>query len=231
MSHIWFGPTGKHGRLLPPGGRVFWQTTDGGKTWQTVNVGHQFGSAAWLGSWKRIVLGGQGGAMLISTDAGKKWVKIATGLQGPTAGLAAISFIKGGQVGWAVGGQGKVLRNGDWTQAAQPVILHTLDGGKTWAAQSLPADPTGSLTTVWAISAKQAWVGSYLGYATANPAGALPWLLHTTNGGATWHNTLRHVVSIHQLFFANARHGWAIGGQGGSPFEPFAAALLIYRGR
>ncbi len=229
LSHIWFMPGGKHGRLLPSGGRIFWQTANGGQTWQTVDVGHQFGSAAWIGSWRHIVLGGQRGAVLVSTDAGKTWTKISTGLKGPMAGIAAISFLPGGQVGWAVGGQGKALRNGDWTQAAQPVILHTLNGGKTWTRQTPRRVPTGPFTTVRAISAQQAWVGSYLGYATANPAGAMPWILHTTDGGKTWHNTLRHVVSIHQLFFLNSLHGWALGGQGGSPYEPLAAAVLILR--
>ncbi len=230
LSHVWFGPHGRHGRLMPSGGRVFWQTSDGGKTFTAVNVGQLFQGGWWIGSWRHLVLGGPAGSVLLSTDAGRKWIMVRTGLTGPAARLTAISFAKGGQVGWAVGGQGKWAINGGYWMPLKPVILHTVNGGKTWIRQPTPRGRSGALTTVWAISAKQAWAGSLLGYAYSYPPGFPPWLLHTANGGGTWPDVLHHFVSIHKLFFVDARHGWAIAGQPGSPDEP-NGVVLVYGGR
>ena len=232
LGAVWFGPHGQHGRLLPHRGTFFWQTADGGKTFTRVNVGHTFQGGWWIGSWKKMVLAVAGGRVIIRTDnAGKTWAQAATGLKGPAASISAISFAKGGKAGWAVGGQGKWLINSGFWLPHNPVILHTVDGGKTWTLQTPPAGRTGNLTDVYAISPREAWVGSVLGYARTNPMTALPWLLHTTDGGKTWPDVFHHVVSVRKLFFLNARHGWAVGGGGGgSPYEP-NGVVLIYGGR
>ena len=231
VNRVWFGPGGKHGRLMPYAGTFFWQTTNGGRNWKQINVGWPFLGGAWIDSWRHIVLAGLGGTVLLSTDAGQRWTLVRTGLKGPAARLAAISFARGGQVGWAVGGQGKWARNGGFWMPIGPVILHTADGGRTWSRQTPPQGRSGSLATVWAISPSQAWIGSVLGYAWANPMTALPWLLHTADGGRTWPDVLHHLVSIHKLFFLDARHGWAVaGGGGGSPYEP-NGMVAIYRDR
>ena len=231
LNWVWFGPHGQHGRLLPYQGTFFWQTTDGGKTFTQVNVGQLIQGGRWIGSWEKMVLAVAGGRMIIRTNnAGKTWMQAQTGLKGPAAHLSAISFAPGGKVGWAVGGQGKLLKNGGWWMPSKPVILHTTDGGKTWTFQQPPPGRTGSLTDVWAISPKQAWIGSLMGYACTNPLSALPWLLHTTDGGKTWPDVMHHVLSLHKLFFLDALHGWAIGGAGGSPYEP-PEGVLRYGGR
>ena len=231
MGAVWFGPHGRHGRLLPGTGTVFWQTADGGKTFVRVNVGQLFQGGWWIGSWRTMFLAGTAGRVIWrTTDAGKTWKRTATGLKGPAAQISAISFAPGGKVGWAVGGRGKWLKNGGWWMPHIPVILHTTNGGKTWTMQKPPAGRSGSLTDVWAISPQQAWISSYMGYARTNPLTALPWLLHTTNGGRTWPDVMHHVLSLRKLFFVDARHGWAVGGQGGSPYEP-PAGILIYKSR
>ncbi len=222
---VWFGPTGMKGRLLPLSGNIFWQTLNGGKTWQTVHVSQPFGLPRWMGSWNDMVLVGNRGLLLLTRNAGRTWKAVQSGLK---TGIQAISFAKGGQVGWAIGGDGRFLRNGGWGMYADPVILHTTDGGQTWTRQKAPPGRTGALTAVWAVSAKEAWISSMLGYARTNPSTALPWLLHTTDGGKTWRNQQRHILSVRQLFFLNSGCGWAFGGQGGSPQEPYAAALLQY---
>ncbi len=222
---VWFGPAGRKGRLLPLSGNVFWQTLNAGKTWQTVHVGHQFGGPRWLGSWNKMALVGSNGFLLLTHNAGRTWKMVQSGLK---TGLRAISFAPGGKAGWAIGGDGEYLRNGGWGMYADPVILHTTDGGLTWTRQNVPPGRTGSLTDVWAVSPQEAWVSSMVGYARTNPSSALPWLLHTTDGGKTWRNQQRHIVSVRQLFFLNSGCGWAFGGQGGSPQEPYAAALLQY---
>ena len=97
---VWFGPHGQHGRLLPYQSTFFWQTADGGKTFQTVNVKQPFQGGRWIGSWEKIVLAVAGGRMIIRTDnAGKTWAQVATGLKGPAAMLTAISFAKSGKAG------------------------------------------------------------------------------------------------------------------------------------
>ncbi len=224
-NQVWFGPRGIKGRLLPWYGNTFWQSINGGKTWRKIYVGHRFNPPRWIGSWENLVLTSNRGTVLLTHDAGQTWKVVQTGLK---TGIGGISFAKGGQAGWAIGGKGRYLRNGGWGMYADPVILHTTNGGKTWTRQTLPAGRTGPLTDVWAISPTEAWVSSMFGYARTNPYTALPWLLHTTDGGKSWRNKQKHLVSVRKLFFLNARHGWAVGGQGGSPFEPYSAALLIY---
>ena len=228
LGHVWFGPRGQHGRLMTDGQQYFWQTTDGGKNWKRVNVPWPYAGGG-IGSWRHLVLAGPAGTVLLSTDAGRKWIKVRTGLKGPAAGLAAISFAKSGQVGWAVGGQGKWIENGGWMMPLYPVILHTVNGGKTWSRQPTPRGQSGTVDTVWAISPKEAWVGSMFGYAYTNPWSFPPWLLHTTNGGRTWPDVLHNMVSIRKLFFVDARHGWAIGGQLGSPDELPGVVLIYHR--
>ncbi len=222
---VWFGPAGQKGRLLPLSGNVYWQTINGGKTWQTVHVGRPFGGPRWLGSWNDMALVCNQGVVLLTRNAGRTWRTVQSGLQ---TGIRGISFAPGGKVGWAIGGDGRYLRNGGWGMFADPVILHTVDGGKTWTRQKVPAGRTGSLTDVWAVSSKEAWISSMVGYARTNASSALPWLLQTTDGGKTWRNRQKHIVSVRQLFFLKSGCGWAFGGQGGSPQEPYAAALLQY---
>ncbi len=104
-----------------------------------------------------IVVVGDRGHILISTDDGRTWKQIPV----PTrAMLTGVSF-PDAQHGWAVGHDG--------------VILHTLDGGLTWERQDLGDD----LETIFL---DVLFLDQQRGFAV----GAYGKFLHTENGGQTW---------------------------------------------
>jgi photosystem II stability/assembly factor-like uncharacterized protein len=86
-----------------------------------------------------------------------------------------------------------------WIVGHPGVILHSADGGRTWAAQSAGTDEP--LFAVDFVDAKTGWVVGRQGL-----------LLRTTDGGATW---LRSETGTPEpllgLDFADARHGTAVG--------------------
>ncbi len=226
LYRLWFARDGQHGWLFSYGGNSLWKTADGGKTWQTVPLGaansahpcfHAF-------SFDHLALAGSGGTIWMTRDAGATWQTIETHLTGDTAMLMAIHFAPDGNHGWAVGGEGKRLVNGGWAQPEKPVVLHTTDGGLHWERQNLPEMKT-PLTDVWAVSDKEAWISSFWGYALPNWLPAR--LFHTTDAGRTWKDETPSHMSIRKLFFLDAAHGWAVGGQGGSGVEA-SRVILIY---
>jgi photosystem II stability/assembly factor-like uncharacterized protein len=83
--------------------------------------------------------------------------------------------------GWAVGDHG--------------TILHTTDGGLTWAGQAVP-----SSEPVYSV----AFVDALHGIAGSNNA-----VLYTANGGATWQVGTGVAGSIYQVALADATHGFA----------------------
>jgi photosystem II stability/assembly factor-like uncharacterized protein len=106
----------------------------------------------------RIVAVGEHGNVLLSDDDGKtqrQSRKVAADLT-----LTAVSF-SDARNGWAVGHGG--------------VILHTADGGETWALQRQDAAVDQPLLTVYFRDAQHGWAG-----------GLWSLLLSTQDGGATW---------------------------------------------
>jgi photosystem II stability/assembly factor-like uncharacterized protein len=90
--------------------------------------------------------------------------------------------------GWAVGEAG--------------LILHTTDGGITWAAQNSATNQ--QLNAVRFLDPQHGWaVGGVL--------------LYTTNGGQTWVAGTRtgNLGTMYSVDFVNTNNGWAVGTQGG----------------
>ena len=105
---------------------------------------------------ERLVAVGDRGVILISGD-GHQWQQVASPVH---ATLTAVSFADA-QHGWAVG--------------HDAAILHTADGGATWALQQFKPGDNKPLLNVLALDAQHA-------YAT----GAYGLFLATADGGATW---------------------------------------------
>jgi photosystem II stability/assembly factor-like uncharacterized protein len=168
---------------IPLGARFILRSTNGGQTWtdvspsQAVFMGADFvnASTGWV----------VGGRIYKSTNGGQSWVEQFT----PDQLLYSVSFADALN-GWAVG----------WG----PTLLHTTDGGQTWAPQFENA-PTNVIFAVQALSPDVAWI-----------AGANGLVAQTTDGGATWQpESLPGGGSpaLEALRFLDPDRGW-VGGEG-----------------
>jgi photosystem II stability/assembly factor-like uncharacterized protein len=101
--------------------------------------------------------------------------------------LTSISFVDT-RTGWAVGDRG--------------TILHTADGGQTWAKQKSPTDVL--LMSVQFVSATKGWA-----------VGERTTILHTDDGGSTWAVQFKDVDFIlRSVSFCDEQNGWACGEYG-----------------
>jgi photosystem II stability/assembly factor-like uncharacterized protein len=98
-------------------------------------------------------------------------------------------------------------KHNGWIAGAH-LILHTTDGGQTWAQQTTPR-------------VSNFYVGVYFlddmnGWACGNDAK----IIHTTNGGSTWVTQPNPYIYpnpiLYDIYFANPDTGWAVGGDHGS---------------
>jgi len=76
-------------------------------------------------------------------------------------------------------------------------------------------------------SAKEGWAVGMSIYKGASSFAVPGCLLHTINGGKTWKNVSPATTGLRGIYFVDARHGWAVGGSGGSASEP-ARMILKY---
>ncbi|HWY85135.1 MAG TPA: YCF48-related protein, partial [Gemmataceae bacterium] len=108
--------------------------------------------------------------------------------------LRAVQFVDDGKEGWAVGDEG--------------VILHTIDGGRTWELQATPART--SLRSL-------AFLTPYVGWAVGreelpNGRGSAGVLLFTRDGGEKWQRQLAGALpGLNQVKFLDTKTGFIIG--------------------
>lgn len=92
--------------------------------------------------------------------------------------------------GWVVGGRD---------------VVHTVDSGTTWKAQSVPGDAY--LFGLDAVSPTEAWV-----------VGSDGVILHTVDGGTTWLQSKLPArfgsPLLNSVKFIDPRHGWVVGNDG-----------------
>ena len=97
--------------------------------------------------------------------------------------------------------------NNGWVSGAGP-ILHTSDGGQTWAAQNTPA-LTGFYVDIFFTDPMNGW-------SCGNEAR----IIHTSDGGMTWNiqpNPYTAPVPIlYGVYFVNPDTGWVVGGDHGT---------------
>lgn len=110
-----------------------------------------------------------------TTDGGKHW-QVVDRVRHRLQAVAVAVAVAGGDVAWVTSGR---LDCGI-VECGSSSILQTQDGWATWK-EVTPNTPVGSVTPV---SASTAWA------IAASPTGAAPGgtrLVHSTNGGRTWH--------------------------------------------
>ena len=194
-----------------------WRTTDGGASWHKLRrLSYPDVTVTCDGIWAISGLIGRSvpNQALHSADGGATW-HVVPGVVGTRVAFADPLD------GWSVAGA---------------TYRHTTDGGKTWHLVTPASRPgVGSLVavageTVWgaagrviksndggrhwryttkrrtsavaAVSARQAWAVGRKGL-----------VLHTSDGGHRWTVQPSAVtVNLHVVFFVDARHGWASGG-------------------
>lgn len=185
-----------HGWAVGSDGKIA-ATTDGGESWafQNSRMRDQFNDVffvdeneGWVVSWE--------GTILHTVDGGTVWVAEPSGFDRGFGGV----FFADAKNGWVVGGG----------------VLTTSDGGEHWEVQSVELR-MGFLKSVFFVDGQTGWVA---GFETAEdpiseePVG-LPVVFATTNGGASWERKAiglpELVESIEDMFFVDARTGWAVG--------------------
>jgi photosystem II stability/assembly factor-like uncharacterized protein len=177
------------------------RTTDGGASWQKVNVTASDVDArlvrALFTDQGRGWAFGEAGALYTTRDGGLSWERQPV----PTRHLLLGGWFLNGEQGWLVG--------------ANATLLQTSDGGQTWR--------TGTLVGFAAASGQQAeatprvrftatsFVDSRRGWAV----GAEGRVFATRDGGRTWAAQNSNVqADLLDVKFLDAFEGWAAGAQG-----------------
>ena len=111
-----------------------------------------------------------------------------------------------------------------WAAVGGPSLLHTLDGGKTWAAVTPAVDEgtfDGALYDCSFLDKNNGWV---VGSTGTFGVGGETLAITTSDGGRTWQRSLTGMEDIvHgrlcQVVFVDAGHGWAVGDGGQWPSD------------
>lgn len=151
--------------------------------------------------------------MMKTVDGGATWQAWE---MAPHASLLIDTYFTSPLKGWVVGGKADV--SNPTRDDVKAVVLHTTDGGNTWANQaaaltaSLPKGEWG-----WKID----FLDDNVGYVSLESftRGAI---LKTTDGGNTWArldiNDPQHNANLEGVGFVDELHGW-VGGWGTANFQ------------
>jgi len=95
-----------------------------------------------------------------------------------------------------------VNRDTGWVVGTKGIIIHTLDGGKSWGKQE-----SGTGKNLFSISfadARNGWV-----------VGEYGTILHTKDGGESWDTQSKGIDKmLNSVWFADAQNGWVVGEYG-----------------
>ncbi|MCX6133738.1 MAG: YCF48-related protein [Ignavibacteriales bacterium] len=178
------------------------RTTDGGNQWTTAYTSNTSLLAphfidANIG-WGIVgIPGGTGSSIVRTSNGGTTWTEQRSD---NTAGsLNRVQFVDANN-GWVIGDSAKIFK--------------TTNGGNMWTQlTNAPIDRSTKLKSMYFLNANCGWIAGQVA------SGAIPtYLLHTTNGGATWTidggslwsppNNPPFEASIMGLCFVDANTGW-----------------------
>ncbi len=172
------------------------KTIDGGNSWSSLPSG----TSSTLNSIDFVDYNdgyavGDSGVLLKTSDGGTSWITLAPGTN---VRLSSVIF-PDNQTGYVVGDSGTILK--------------TQNGGITWESEY--SGTTTNLTSVFFIDTNTGWATGYtLGWHTQTA------LIYTTDGGATWNNSLQFNGTINGasmlngIFFTDPLNGYLVGGGG-----------------
>ncbi|MCG6963541.1 MAG: hypothetical protein LJE95_09775 [Acidobacteria bacterium] len=185
------------------------KTNDGGTSWVEKDTGETSGlqSLTFVGTSDGWAVG-DNGLVLHTNDGGGTWArqKVPT-----TDTLRAVAF-SNSNTGWVT-----AIRpvHWDWTGDADnwtAAVWNTADGGATWVEQLLP-EGASLLQGIQFIDSKVGWAVG------VRYIGDDPWpehravVYHTEDGGQRW--TQQYApdlqISLTDVDFVDAKHGWAVG--------------------
>ena len=137
-----------------------------------------------------IYIVGSKALFMVSTDHGKTWLQ-RTLTERPGSPLFqdrelfSIRFTADGKTGWICGEEG--------------IVLHTTDGGETWARQE-----SGVKTNLFKLYV--------VGDKTAYAVGANATALRTVDGGDHWQSAkIPKAIDLFDITFSDKNTGWAVG--------------------
>ena len=213
-------------------GGVIYHTSDGGATWgpQQSNLGGRLDGVDFVDARTGWAIsddnsGMNAGANLTmqhTTDGGATW--IPQFVAGNTA-LSAVDFVDA-DTGWAAGGLSSSI-------GSTGAVFSSTDGGFTWTREKLPKG-TPAIKGLQFLNKSDGWaVGTSwtVDVAAETATSDEGWVLHTTDGGATWLRVPGLEDSLATtVHFSDAGHGW-VGGldgvyataDGGSTWQRVAA--------
>ena len=142
-----------------------------------------------------IVVVGQAGTVLRSTDAGGTW---SNQYSGATDDLSAVSFADS-RTGIVVGGNCRSVH-------CSRTIIRTTDGGDTWTVLF-----SGIVQALRGISLVDANTGVAVGGYCVAPESCSASVLRTTDGGSTWMESSLREDLLSKVFFVDAENGTAVG--------------------
>jgi photosystem II stability/assembly factor-like uncharacterized protein len=161
------------------------RTDDGGSSWRVWPIDAPHGlNAIHFSSQEIGWVAGDGGTILRTTDGGLAWQPQPAGTE---ADLFVIKFLDD-ETGWAGGSNGTLLR--------------TADGGTSWLAGA-----TGQQISIVDVAFIDAQEGYLVGH-----SGPMGYVLHTSDGGATWENTDYWDSVPEAIYVAKDQPMWIVGG-------------------
>ncbi|MCC5927378.1 MAG: T9SS type A sorting domain-containing protein [Bacteroidetes bacterium] len=221
--------------LFAFGSNVYYRSTDGGETWETLSdailSGFRFGMYA---SGSSIWLGRSRGELVYTLDAGDTWNQTATGI---STSMYSVHFLDENN-GFIGGDNGSLQRTADagatWTvvpinnswrinsiQFADSLhgylvgrgglAMKTIDGGSTWS--DMQHGVTAELSSLEVLSNNRIFIGSANGT-----------ILESSDGGETWETRFSPPAfgfNIRSIRFEDELTGIAVGSAG------FGTALTL----
>ena len=197
------------GESWPSGDSWLWRTTNGGASWHKARraTGGQIltvGNDVWVGSALHSADGGKtwqtlprlAGTVSFS-DPANGWIADGATFQRTTDGGKTWQHVTPAAQPGVTGVSSLAAVGGETVWGASGRVIRTTDGGQHWRFATKRG-----VAALAAVSANQAWA-----------VGGKGLVIHTTDGGHHWTRQPSGVgVSLSNVFFVDARHGWAGGG-------------------